>query len=168
MKPTLPALSLLACLALAQGQPVAAQQLPAASAAAAVFLSAGQVAELLKAVVAKGSDPAVAPISVTSEYSISQVRRAKAGPPALHPLHNELHFILSGSATLVTGGVITKLPGQAESIVEGGVAHELKAGDSMVVPANTPHWYQKVDGEMTYLEVRFPAATGAPRAAAAP
>ena len=30
-------------------------------------------------------------------------------------------------------------------------------GDVIIVPPNTPHWYQDVEGTITYLEVRFVA-----------
>jgi mannose-6-phosphate isomerase-like protein (cupin superfamily) len=164
-----------ALLVISLAQTAGGQQAPAAAPAPAsvapvpappaLYMSAAQIADQLKAAIAKPSDPAVSPITVTAQYSISKAHRGKAGPPAIHPQHNELHFILSGSATLVTGGVIVKLPGDAGSVVEGGTAREVKQGDAIFIPLNTPHWYQKVDGEMSYLEVRFLAPADAASAA---
>lgn len=114
-----------------------------------------QLADSLAAAVAKPSDPAVAPIGVTDQYSISEVRRKADGVPAIHPEHTELHFILDGSGTLVTGGKIVTPPGSKTAVIEGGVAREVNKGDAVILPQNTPHWYQNIDGGLTYLEVRF-------------
>jgi mannose-6-phosphate isomerase-like protein (cupin superfamily) len=69
----------------------------------------------------------------------------------------ELHFILDGSATFTTGGKIIGSGGGA--IIEGGVSRKVQKGDAVIVPPNTPHWYNQVDGSLTYLEVRFIAPT---------
>ena len=39
--------------------------------------------------------------------------------------------------------------------IDGGVTRHVAKGDSVVIPAGTPHWYKEVDGSITYLEVRF-------------
>ena len=39
--------------------------------------------------------------------------------------------------------------------LEGGVTHELRKGDAMLVPPNTPHWYKQIDSTVTCLEARF-------------
>ena len=35
----------------------------------------------------------------------------------------------------------------------------MQKGDAVIVPPNTPHWYNQDDGSLTYLEVRFIAPT---------
>ncbi len=128
----------------------------------ALYVAAGPLAEELKAAIAKPSDPALATISVTDQYAIHEVHRGKSGPPAVHEGMSELHFILDGSATFVTGGTIVKGATPADAVIQGGVAQKVSKGDAVLVPPNTPHWYQDVDGTLTYLEVRFAAAAPPP------
>jgi len=145
--------SLAACLAWGADLPT---PVPASGAMpAATYASQKQLAESLAAAVAKPSDPAAAPIGVTDQYSITEAHRKADGVPAIHPAHTELHFILEGGGTFVTGGRIVTPPGSKTAIIEGGVARHVSKGDAVIVPQNTPHWYQHIDGELTYLEVRF-------------
>jgi mannose-6-phosphate isomerase-like protein (cupin superfamily) len=131
--------------------PVAVPGTPGAS------VSGQQLTELLKAAVAKSADPAVAEVHVTDQYQIHEVRRSKAGPAAIHPGWSEVHLILEGGGTLVTGGKMVTGPDGSNSI-EGGVSHALKKGDVFIIPANTPHMYSQVDSSVTYFEVRFVTA----------
>jgi mannose-6-phosphate isomerase-like protein (cupin superfamily) len=160
---TASALAVFAALSL----PANAQQ-PAPPAVAApgtpgASVSGLALAEQLKAATAKAADPAVAEVSVTDQYALHEVRRLKAGPAAVHPGWSEVHFILDGSATLVTGGKMVPGPSGGNTI-EGGVSHLLKKGDVFIIPANTPHMYSQVDGSVTYFETRF--ITAPPAAAA--
>jgi mannose-6-phosphate isomerase-like protein (cupin superfamily) len=150
------ALFSLATLVPAMAQQAAPAPAPAPGSPAA-FVSQQQLADQLKAAIAKPSDPATSPIGISDQYSINEVHRVKDGAPAIHPGHTELHFILEGSGTFVTGGKIVAVAGQSQSIVEGGVSQAVKKGDAVLVPPNTPHWYQHVDSPITYLEVRFVA-----------
>jgi mannose-6-phosphate isomerase-like protein (cupin superfamily) len=96
---------------------------------------------------------ATSKILITDRYSIQEVHRGAAAGPAIHDTWSELHFILSGSGELTTGGKIVGAGAGAH--IEGGVAQAVKAGDAMVVPPGTPHAYTKINGALTYLEVRF-------------
>jgi mannose-6-phosphate isomerase-like protein (cupin superfamily) len=124
---------------------------------AATYASGQDIADKLAAAMAAPSDPALSAIGVTDQYSIHEVHRSKAAPPAIHVGWTELHFILGGSATFTTGGKITGSAGGAT--IEGGVSRKVQKGDAVIVPPNTPHWYNQVDGSLTYLEVRFIAPT---------
>jgi len=121
------------------------------------------LAEQLKIAEAKSADPAVAEIGVTDQYAIHEVRRLKAGPAAVHPGWSEVHLILDGSGTLITGGKM--IPGANGNTIEGGVSHAVKKGDVFIIPANTPHMYSQVDGSVTYFETRFVTSppAGAPK-----
>jgi mannose-6-phosphate isomerase-like protein (cupin superfamily) len=119
-------------------------------------ISGQRLAELLKAAVAGSADPAVAEVGVSEQYQIHEVHRGKAGPAAIHMGWSEVHLVLEGGGTLVTGGKMIDTAGGSKSI-EGGVSHELKKGDVFIVPSNTPHMYSKVDGSLTYFELRFPS-----------
>ena|ERR1700722_6582063 len=114
-----------------------------------------QLASELSATIAASADPAVAPVGVTQQYSINEVRRGKKGVPAVHPGWTELHFVLDGSATFVTGGKLVISGAGVASRIEGGVSRTIKRGDAIIVPPNTPHWYKDVHPSVTYLEVRF-------------
>jgi mannose-6-phosphate isomerase-like protein (cupin superfamily) len=115
--------------------------------------TAKQVAEAKRA----GQNPVVAAMSVTDQYVINEAVRAKVGPPAVHPGWTEVHIILEGSGTFVTGGKLTNSPDGKPAAIEGGVTQKVKKGDVVVVPSNTPHWYQHIDSEITAVEVRFVA-----------
>jgi mannose-6-phosphate isomerase-like protein (cupin superfamily) len=136
----------------APAQPPAPAPAPAPG-SSALYVGAEQLARQLDAAIGKQADPALSSIAVTDQYSIHEVRRLKGGsPPAVHEGWTELHFILDGSATFVTGGTITS--GSTRTI-EGGVSHKVQKGDAIIVPPGTPHWYPQVNGSLTYLEVRF-------------
>jgi mannose-6-phosphate isomerase-like protein (cupin superfamily) len=141
--------------------PVTAQQSVPPSApdpgSPATYVTRQQLTDKLKAAAAILSDPALSPIGVSDQYSIQEVHRGKAGPPAIHHGWTELHFILEGSGTFVTGGQITGVPGGADSIIEGGASRKVQKGDAVIIPSDTPHWYRTIDGSLTYLEVRFVA-----------
>ena len=124
-----------------------------------LYVDHSTVAAKLKEAMQAGRDPAVSAMAITDQYLISEVRRSKVGPPAVHPGWTEVHIILEGSATFVTGGKITNSSDGKPAGIEGGVSQKVKKGDAVVVPANTPHWYQHIDGEVSAIEVRFVAPT---------
>jgi len=51
--------------------------------------------------------------------------------------------------------VLQNGPGNNGSEVRDGVAYEIKAGDVVVIPAGTGHWFTKVDDHIDYLMVRI-------------
>jgi hypothetical protein len=78
--------------------------------------------------------------------------------------------VISGAATLVLGPDIVNRqrrpatmrtvrefngPGNNGSDITGGVAHQIKAGDVVVIPAGTGHWFTKIDDHIDYLMVRI-------------
>jgi len=78
--------------------------------------------------------------------------------------------VIEGSATLMTGpDLVGKKrrpadletvrlfngPGNNSASIQNGVTHELKAGDVIVIPAGTGHWFTKIDDHITYLMVRI-------------
>src|SRR5215831_4122675 len=70
---------------------------------------------------------------------------------------DEINYILDGSGTFVTGGMAPDPKDRTKGIT-GGEAHDVKAGDAIVVPAGTPHWFRKINGHVTMLEIRSPSA----------
>ena len=98
-----------------------------------------------------------APIKIADHYRINIVRRTIGQGAIAHPDGTEVHHIIEGTATFVSGGRIVRAaaaPAGAATI-EGGESRRVAKGDVLFVPAGTPHWYKDLDGSLTYLEVRF-------------
>lgn len=72
--------------------------------------------------------------------------RNRNGEAEVHERFADLFLVLSGTATLVTGGTVANArltaPGETrgESIIEGS-PQELRQGDVIHVPAGTPHQF---------------------------
>jgi mannose-6-phosphate isomerase-like protein (cupin superfamily) len=110
-----------------------------------------------------------------SNVDIGIVHRGKLDAPAPgsvaeHDQVSEVYHILDGTATLVTGPDIVDAkrrpadneavrmlngPGSNGASVRNGATHQLKAGDVIVIPAGTGHWFTKIDDHITYLMVRI-------------
>src|SRR5947199_2628514 len=110
-----------------------------------------------------------------AHVGIGMVYRGKLDKPgtdsvAEHDQVSEVYHIISGSATLVLGPDITSRqrrpatqrtvvefngPGNNGSDIRNGVAHEIKAGDVVVIPAGTGHWFTKINDHINYLMVRI-------------
>jgi mannose-6-phosphate isomerase-like protein (cupin superfamily) len=133
-------------------------------------------AYIKKAIAEKRTDQQVRDIELgKSHVGIGVVYRGKLAAPAPesvaeHDFFSEVYHIIEGSATLVTGpDLVDKKrrpadletvrlfngPGNNSASIRNGVAHELKAGDVIVIPAGTGHWFTKIDDHITYLMVRI-------------
>ncbi len=94
------------------------------------------------------------------KFGANIVRRTKAQGGGAHELGTEVHHVLEGSGTLVTGGTVVRKEGpNGPATIEGGISRHVEAGDVVLVPANLPHWYKDVNGSITYLEMRFEIGT---------
>jgi mannose-6-phosphate isomerase-like protein (cupin superfamily) len=70
--------------------------------------------------------------------------RSRDGEAEVHERFADLFLVLTGTATLATGGVVTGTrvigPGETRgTAIEGGARQTLRAGDVAHVPAGTPH-----------------------------
>lgn len=73
----------------------------------------------------------------------------------------EIYYILQGNATLVTGGTLPD-PKPARSggttlqsnRIDGGESRRVSAGDVVIIPGRTPHWFSSQDGDLRYLIFR--------------
>ena len=110
-----------------------------------------------------------------AHVGIGMVYRGKldkrsADSVAEHDQVSEVYHIISGSATIVLGPDIVNRqrrpatqrtvvefngPGNNGSDIRNGVAHQIKAGDVVVIPAGTGHWFTKIDDHINYLMIRF-------------
>ena len=84
------------------------------------------------------------------------VRRRQDGPnnASVHDDLTEIYNIVNGSGTFVTGGAFASASDRTAGI-SGGVSRHIAAGDFVVLPPGTPHWFSKIDGSITYVETRL-------------
>lgn len=161
----LPALLFIASTAVGAQQPAsrpaAAPPAPApAPGSAGIYKNdADLTAALKKAIASISGDTASSSIANTDEYRVNIVYRNKPGAALSHRGNTELHYVIDGAATIVTGGTIVRPPAgsTATSTIENGETRHMKKGDVIIVPAGSAHWYKEVEGTFTYLEVRFVA-----------
>jgi mannose-6-phosphate isomerase-like protein (cupin superfamily) len=73
----------------------------------------------------------------------------------------EIYYILSGNATLVTGGTLPDPkplgPGSTtlqSPTIQGGVSRKVTTGDVIIIPPRTPHWFSDQQGDLKYLIFR--------------
>jgi len=110
-----------------------------------------------------------------AHIGIGRVHRGRLEKPAPdsvaeHDQISEVYHVLSGAATLVLGPDILNRqrrpatmrtvvefngPGNNGSEVRDGVAYEIKAGDVVVIPAGTGHWFTRIDDHIDYIMVRI-------------
>lgn len=126
------------------------------------------------------SDQQLRVLSINNEYNVGVgvVHRARtngqgapgAGGGVEHSEISEIYHVISGSATLVTGGtisgakpvagdnqVVTTLNGPSTNggPVVGGTSRKLGPGDVVIIPPNTPHWFSEIaSDQIVYLVVR--------------
>jgi mannose-6-phosphate isomerase-like protein (cupin superfamily) len=129
-----------------------------------------------KAIAEKRTDQQVRDIDIGKAHiGIGMVYRGKLDAPAPnsvaeHDLVSEVYYIISGSGTLVLGPDIADMkrrpataetvrmfngPGNNGSTIRDGKTYQLKAGDMVVIPAGTGHWFTKIDDHINYMMVRI-------------
>jgi mannose-6-phosphate isomerase-like protein (cupin superfamily) len=129
-----------------------------------------------KAIAEKLVDQQVRDIEIGKAHvGIGMVHRGKLDAPAPnsvaeHDLVSEVYHVIDGSATLMLGPDIVGMqrrpatletvrlfngPGNNGSSIRNGVSYQLKAGDVVVIPAGTGHWFTKIDDHIDYLMVRL-------------
>ena len=115
----------------------------------------------------------VAGIDGQPNVGVGVVRRAKpAGANSIeHSQITEVYHFIRGTATLVTGGtmenpreqapdsqVVKVLNGPSTSggKIGGGVSRTMTAGDVVIIPPNTPHWFSAIESDdIVYLVIRI-------------
>lgn len=96
----------------------------------------------------------VAPYQASLEY------RASVGPAAVHEQEAEFFYVIDGAGTLTTGGKLTEEKRNGRNLtgtgIEGGSEQKVSKGDFIVVPENTPHWFNKIDGVLVLMSLHVP------------
>jgi len=92
-------------------------------------------------------------------YMVHTSRRDKPGMVEIHALDTDIIYVVSGTATLVTGGTVVDAreiaPAESRgSRIEGGVTRQLAKGEVIIVPNNTPHWFKEVNGQFLYYTIK--------------
>lgn len=99
-------------------------------------------------------------------------RLEKPAPDSVaeHDQISEVYHVVSGTATLVLGPDIVNRqrrpstmrtvvefngPGNNGSEVRDGIAYQIKAGDVVVIPAGTGHWFTRIEDHIDYIMVRI-------------
>jgi mannose-6-phosphate isomerase-like protein (cupin superfamily) len=129
-----------------------------------------------KAVAERLTDQQVRDVEIGKAHiGIGMVHRGKLDAPnpdsvAEHDQVSEVYHIIDGSATLVLGADIVNRqrrpatlrtvvefngPGNNGSDIRNGIAYQIKAGDVVVIPAGTGHWFTKIDDHIDYLMIRI-------------
>ena len=156
---------------------VLSAQQPTCDKCSASYISKGEVQSYLKRAKDNGLvDQQTRAVSIgKANIGIGAVYRGKLAKPAPdsvaeHDLVSEVYHVIDGSATLVTGPDIVGMkrrpadlqtvrefngPGNSGSSIRNGVTHQLKAGDVIVIPAGTGHWFTKIDDHIRYIMVRI-------------
>ncbi len=163
MRITLASLSTLALASVAS-----AQQSPRPT----VDVAAEQIAAVGAACTATVCDQSVRMVDV-GRYNIGVgvVQRTPGTQGAIeHSQITEVYHMIEGAAVLVTGGtmpgarpapptsqVVTVLNGPSNlgPLSEGGTSRRVKAGDVVIIPPDTPHWWSSLEGKIVYLVVRI-------------
>lgn len=133
-------------------------------------------AYLQRAIARKQIDQQVRSVDAgKSGIAIGMVHRTRLDAPtpnsvAEHDHVSEVYHVISGSATLVTGPDLVDAqrrpstnenvrllngPGSNAASIRNGVTHQLKAGDAIIIPAGTGHWFTKIDDHISYLMIRI-------------
>src|SRR5262249_27177097 len=92
-------------------------------------------------------------------YMVHTSRRDKPGQAEIHTLDTDIIYVMQGNARFVTGGIAAEpreiAPNEIRGLrIEGGETRQLKKGDVIIVPNNTPHWFKDVSGEFLYYTIK--------------
>jgi mannose-6-phosphate isomerase-like protein (cupin superfamily) len=109
----------------------------------------------------KEGQPLVAqPLLQLAPYTANLEYRAAVGPAAIHQTEAEMFYVIDGAATMVTGGKLvdekrTNAANLSGTGIDGGTSRHIAAGDFIIVPENTAHWFSAIDGTLTLMSLHL-------------
>jgi mannose-6-phosphate isomerase-like protein (cupin superfamily) len=115
----------------------------------------------------KEGQPTVSkPILQLAPYSANLEYRVAVGPASVHEREAEMFYVIDGAATLVTGGkLVNEKRTNAENLggtgIEGGTPQAVAKGDFVIVPENTPHWFNAINGTVVLMSIHMPRPVAA-------
>ena len=83
------------------------------------------------------------------KFNVNIRRITNAETALVHPVTVDVWVVLEGSGTLTTGGKLV------DGKIVGGQSHAIKTGDVEFIPANLPHGVSGVNGNITWLNIRW-------------
>ena len=83
------------------------------------------------------------------KFNVNIRRITNAETALVHPQTIDVWVVIDGSGTLTTGGRIEN------GKIVGGESHAIKVGDVEFIPANLPHGVSGVNGNITWLNIRW-------------
>ncbi len=136
------------------------------SAVPKLFASAGDVNALIaRAKAERTADQpnfvqpivSLAPYNANLEYRVGGLN----APASTHDKDAELFYVIQGSGTVVTGGTLqnerrTNPDNATGTGIDGGASRTITAGDWVLVPEKTPHWFTRIDGTLVMMSVHLP------------
>ncbi len=99
----------------------------------------------------------LAPYNANLEYRVAGLN----APASTHDKDAELFYVVEGSGTVVTGGTLqnerrTNPDNSSGTAIEGGASRRIAAGDFVLVPEKTPHWFTQIDGALVLMSLHLP------------
>lgn len=128
------------------------------------FASSAQIQDLIanaKKTQKPGQPTVIQPILQLAPYVANLEYRTGVGPAAVHEKEAEMFYVIQGSGTLMTGGkLVNEKRSNASNLsgtaIEGGKSEAVAAGDMMMVPQNTPHWFSEIKGQLILMSIHLP------------
>jgi uncharacterized protein GlcG (DUF336 family)/mannose-6-phosphate isomerase-like protein (cupin superfamily) len=98
----------------------------------------------------------------TPRYKLDAGRRVAPGEVEYHERTVDVMHVVSGTATVVTGGEMVEprevAPGEVRAKgTNGGTPHELTEGDVLAIPNGVPHQFTEVSDPFLYFVVKVEA-----------
>jgi len=92
-------------------------------------------------------------------YKVLTAHRDHPGEAEIHNLDTDIIYVVSGTATFVTGGnavaAKTTEPNELRGkSIQGGTVRHLTKGDVIIIPPGIPHWFSEVPGRFLYFVVK--------------
>jgi hypothetical protein len=131
-----------------------------------LFTAGADIPALIAKAKANQKSPAInsaEPLLVLPPYRVQLEYRTGLTPSTVHHGEAEMIYVIQGNATFMTGGTLIGMrPGAPGSTtdsgtgISGGTPHKLAVGDYVMLPPDTAHQFQDVQGEFVIMSVHLP------------